>query len=69
MTKEGCAMCNYPHGFYRTDDLGGQWKIGNKSIEITQRYQGYAGMPVSEEFRKLEVNYCPMCGRKLEVAE
>ena len=69
MTKEGCAMCNYPHGFYRTDDLGGQWKIGNKSIEITHSYQEYGGGPFREEFRKLEVNYCPWCGRKLEVAE
>lgn len=30
MTKEGCTMCNYPHGFYRTDDLGGQWKRWQK---------------------------------------
>lgn len=65
--EKGCTMCNYPHGFYRSDTLGGEWKIGDKTIEITQRYREYAGAPVREEVRKMEINYCPWCGNKLGV--
>lgn len=69
MTEKGCALCKKGTPFHLNDDLGGKWTIEGDIIKVTQSYQRYGGGPDQKESRETQINFCPWCGRSLEVAE
>ncbi|MGM0290235.1 hypothetical protein [Enterococcus sp. AZ029] len=63
MNKQECQICEKNQ--YLQDELGGKWIIENKVLIIKQRFQDYAGSMWEEDTRSQKINYCPMCGRRL----
>ena len=68
MTKEGCRYCN--NCVELNDDVSDDIEIGIYDDDHDYRlYATFDDGLNQTSYTEVLINYCPMCGRKLEVAE
>ncbi|OTN77095.1 hypothetical protein A5886_002175 [Enterococcus sp. 8G7_MSG3316] len=67
---KSCSLCNDEQKQATVyDSRGRSVAIDGSSLVFVENYREYAGGMLQTQQSSLPINYCPMCGKRLEQGE